>query len=60
MEEGILIPLACFAFVVLIVGITQVAKIREIETEVAQRLHMEQMEHERKMRELDLELERLQ
>ncbi len=59
MDAGILIPLASFAFVVLIVGITHLAKIREIETEVAQRLHLERMEHERKIRELDLELERV-
>ncbi len=59
MDAGMLIPLASFALVVLIVGITHLARIREIETEVAQRLHMEQMEHERKMRQLDLELERV-
>ena len=54
-----LIPLAVFAMVVLIVAITQIATLRGKEMEVHQRLHLEEMDHQRKMRELELELERI-
>jgi len=53
------IPLAVFAMVVLIVAITQMVKIRDRELEVHQKLHLEEMEHQRKMRELELDLERI-
>jgi len=53
------VPLAVFAMVVLIVAITQMAKLRDREVEVRQRLYLEEMEHQRRMKELDLELERL-
>jgi hypothetical protein len=53
------IPLGVFAMVVLIVAITQIVKIREKEMEVHQKLHIEEMEHQRRLRELDLELERI-
>jgi len=55
----ILIPLAVFAMVVLIVAITELTKIRNLEVEVHQKLHLEEMEHQRKMRELELRLERI-
>ena len=54
-----IIPLAVFAMVVLIVAITHLVKIREKEMEVHQKLHIEEMEHQRRMRELELELERI-
>jgi len=54
-----LIPLAVFAMVVLIVAIAEVAKIRNLEIDIHQRLHVQEMEHQRKMRELELELERI-
>ncbi len=53
------LPLGVFAMVVLIVAITQIVKIREKEMEVHQKLHIEEMEHQRRLRELDLELERI-
>ncbi len=53
------IPLAVFAMVVLIVAIAELTKIRNLEVEVYQKLHLEEMEHQRKMRELELELERI-
>jgi len=59
MESPLIIPLAIFAMVVLIVAITQLVKIRDLEMDVHQRLYQEELEHQRKMRELDLELERL-
>ncbi len=54
-----LVPLAVFAMVVLIVAIAEFAKIRNLEIEVHQKLYMEEMEHQRKMRELEQELERI-
>jgi membrane protein insertase Oxa1/YidC/SpoIIIJ len=54
-----LVPLGVFAMVVLIVAITYVAQIRSLEIEVHQKLQMKEMEHQRKMQELDLELERI-
>jgi hypothetical protein len=54
-----LTPLAVFAMVVLIVAIAEMAKIRNMELEVHQKLHGQEMEHQRKMRELELELERI-
>jgi hypothetical protein len=59
MFSPFIIPLAVFAMVVLIVAITQVARIRNREMEVQQKLHLEQLEHQRKMQELELELERV-
>ena len=54
-----LVPLAVFAMVVLIVAITHVTQIRSLEIEVHQKLHAKEMEHQRKMQELDLEFERI-
>jgi len=59
MVSPILIPLAAFALVVIIVAIVHLMKIRDIEIDSHQRLRIEEMEHQRKMRELDLELERV-
>jgi hypothetical protein len=54
-----LVPLGVFAMVVLIVGITELSKVRNLEIDVHQKLHAQEMEHQRKMRELELELERI-
>ena len=54
-----LVPLAVFAMVVVIVAITQLAGIRDKELEVHEKLHMDELEHQRKMQELELELERI-
>jgi hypothetical protein len=53
------IPLAVFAMVVLIVAIVGLTKIRNLEVEVHQKLYLEEMEHQRKMKELELELARI-
>jgi len=45
--------------VALIVGITQLAGLREKEAETLRRIQSEEMEHQRKMRELDEKLARL-
>jgi hypothetical protein len=54
------VPLGVFAMVVLIVAIAEVAKIRNIEVDVQQKLHVKEMEHQQKMRELELELQRIE
>lgn len=59
MSSPFIIPLAVFAIVVLIVAIGNLTKIRDKELEVHQKLHAEQLEHQRKMKEIELELERI-
>jgi hypothetical protein len=59
MDEPFIIPLAVFAMVALIVAIMNMVKIRELEMDVRQRLYQEELEHRRKMSELDSELHRL-
>ncbi len=59
MNGGVLVPLAVFAVVVLLVAITSLTKLRDKEMQVHQRLYAEELEHQRKMKELTLELERV-
>jgi hypothetical protein len=59
MDSPLIIPLAGFALVVIIVAIVHLMKIRELELDAHQRLRIEEMQHQRKMHELDLELERV-
>jgi hypothetical protein len=59
MNPGVLIPLAAFAFVVVIVALTHTAKIHDLETETHYRLSREEQEHRSKLQELDRELERI-
>ena len=54
-----MVPLAVFAMVVVIVAITQLAGVRDKELEVHEKLHMDELEHQRKMRELESELQRI-
>jgi hypothetical protein len=54
--EGVFIPLACFAVVVLLVGITSMTKMRDREMDIHRFLHEQEMEHQRKMKELEIEL----
>jgi hypothetical protein len=59
MDVPFVAPLAVFAVVVLIVAVVSLVRLRETEMEVDQRLYMEEMAHQRKMRELELEGERV-
>lgn len=59
MDSPFIVPLAAFAVAAIIVAITQLAKIRDLEIEVRRKLHFEEMEHQRKMKGLNEELERL-
>jgi len=59
MEPGLWIPLAGEAAVVLIVAMSQLAKVRDREVETHARLSQAEMEHRARLAELDLELSRL-
>ena len=59
MGAGVVIPLGVFLMVVLIVAITSVAKMRDREIEVHQRLYLEEREHQLKMQELEAQLQQL-
>jgi len=59
MFSPFLIPLAVFAMVAVIVAITQMARLRDKEIQVQQQLHAAQLEHQRKLQELQAELERV-
>jgi membrane protein insertase Oxa1/YidC/SpoIIIJ len=54
-----LIPLAVFGVVVLIVAIVVLVGIRDKEMDVHQKLYVTEMEHQRKMQELNQELQRI-
>ncbi|MBZ5515109.1 MAG: hypothetical protein LAN62_09775 [Acidobacteriia bacterium] len=59
MDSPFVIPLAIFALVVILVALVKVAKVRDQEMEVQRRLHLEELEHRRKMQALQVELERV-
>ncbi len=59
MDEGILIPLCCFAAVVLIVALVNFAKIRDREVDLLSTLGRAEADHRARVAELDRELERL-
>ncbi len=59
MSSPFMIPLGAFLMVVLIVAIISFAKLRDKEMEVQQNLRLEEMEHQRKMKELEIELTRV-
>jgi len=59
MDEGILIPLACFAAVILVVALVTFAKIRDREIDVLSTLSRAEAEHRTRVAELDRQLERL-
>ena len=50
-----IVPLGLFAMIVLIVAISSMKKMREKELEAHQQLRTQEMEHERRMKELDIE-----
>ncbi len=60
MASPFFIPLAAFAATALIVAIVQLARIRDKEIEVHHELYREEMDHQHKMKELEIELERVQ
>jgi hypothetical protein len=59
MDAGILIPLGCFAAVILIVALISTSRIRNTEVETQRLLYDEEMRHQQMMRELELKLEKM-
>ncbi len=59
MDSPLIIPILVFAVVALIVAIVQVAKIHDKEREVYWKLHSEELDHQRRMQDLEKELERV-
>ena len=59
MDSPFIVPLAGFAMVALLVAIINMVKIRDREVDVRQKLYVEEMEHHRKMKELEMELGQL-
>jgi hypothetical protein len=59
MDAGIVIPLAGFAFVALIVALTNFAGIHDRETQTREALGHAEIEHRSRLAELDRELARL-
>lgn len=59
MDSPFIVPLAVFAMVALLVAIIDLAKIRDREIDVRNRLYQEELEHQRRMKELGAELEQI-
>jgi hypothetical protein len=59
MNPGLLVPLAAFAFVVVIVALIHAAKIHDLEIETHYRLSHDELEHRAKLQELDRALEQI-
>ncbi len=60
LNPGIVIPLGAFAFVVLLVAIKTLGGVRERELQAHQELRSREMEHQRRMKELEVEKARLE
>ena len=58
MSSPLIVPLALFAALAFVLTIHKAARIRDIEAEIRRRVHQEEKEHGRKMKELEVELER--
>ena len=58
MSSPLIVPLALFAGGIFVLTIHKAARIRDIAAEIRRRVHQEEKEHGRKMRELEVELER--
>ena len=58
MSSPLIVPLVLFAVLTFVLTIHKAARIRDIEAEIRRRVRQEEKEHGRKMRELEVELER--
>lgn len=54
-HNPLLIPLGAFVMVIIIVAIVNMAKMREKELAAHQELRQREMEHDRKMKEMEIE-----
>ncbi len=59
-DNPFIIPLGAFLMVILIVAIVSFARMRQKELEAHQALRTQEMEHERKMKELEIDKARLE
>lgn len=59
MDSGIMVPLAIFAMVIIIVALTQTTRIHDLEVQTHHKLAQEELTHRAKLRELEMELERI-
>jgi hypothetical protein len=59
LNNPFIVPLGSFVMVVLIVGLLTMRKMREKELAAHQELRLREMEHERRMKELEIEKARL-
>jgi hypothetical protein len=55
-----IVPLGAFVMVVIIVAISSMKKMREKELEAHQQLRTQEMEHERRLKEMDIEKAKLE
>ncbi|MGH9772853.1 MAG: hypothetical protein ACRD4Q_14335 [Candidatus Acidiferrales bacterium] len=54
-DPGVFVPLGAFVMVIIIVAIQSMRKMRERELAAHQELRSREMEHERRLKELDIE-----
>jgi uncharacterized membrane protein len=59
-HSGLIVPLGAFLMVIIIVAIVHMSKMREKELQAHQALRAQEMEHERKMKELEIEKARIE
>ncbi|MGH9398492.1 MAG: hypothetical protein ACRD18_16790 [Terriglobia bacterium] len=59
MNPGVVIPLGCFAVVVIIVALVCFARIHDVETDAHWKIHQREIEHREAIRRLDEDLKRL-
>lgn len=60
LHNPLVVPLGAFLMVVIIVAISSLTKMREKELAAHQLLRQQEMEHERKMKEMDIEKAKLE
>lgn len=60
LHSPLIVPLGAFLMVVIIVAISSLTKMREKELAAHQLLRQQEMEHERKMKEMDIEKAKLE
>jgi hypothetical protein len=60
LHNPFIVPLGAFVMVILIVAIIQLARMREKELQAHQELRLHEMEHERKLKEMEIEKARVE
>jgi len=60
LHSGLIVPLGAFLMVIFIVAITSMRKMRERELQAHQELRIREMEHERKLKEMEIDKAKLE